>query len=147
MQRLFPIGLLIGRPGYHRPMNENPRNLTIDRDRYLGTEQSETESGGRVRLWVNWALALATVAIAAFTMIYALGAVMSTAACSDRQCPDIGPSGISFDVLFYGAPAIALVVVLISFLTAKRRWGIAVPLIGLALVAADIVTLGATVVQ
>ena len=128
-------------------MNDKPRNLTIDRDPSVGTEQSDSGSGERVRLWVNWALALATVAIAGFAMIYALGAVMSTAACGDRECPNIGPSGISFDVLFYGAPAIALVVVLISFFTAKRRWGIAVPLGGLVLLAADIVTLGATVVQ
>jgi hypothetical protein len=128
-------------------MNENPRNLTVDRDPYFVTEQGDTDSGGRVRLWVNWALALAIVAVTGFAMIYALGAVMSTAACSDRQCPDIGPSGISFDVLFYGAPAVALVVVLLSFFTAKRRWGVVVPLCGLALVAADIVTLGATVVQ
>ena len=96
---------------------------------------------------MNWALALATVAITGFAMIFALGAVMSTAACSDRQCPDIGPSGISFDALFYGAPVVALVVVLVSFFTAKRRWGVVVPLCGLALVAADIVMLGATVVQ
>ncbi|MGB9222873.1 hypothetical protein [Mycobacterium sp.] len=128
-------------------MNENPRNLTIDRDPYFVTEQSDTDGGGHVRLWVNWALALATVAITGFAMIYALGAVMNTAACSDWQCPDIGPSGISFDALFYGAPVVALVVVLVSFFTAKRRWGVVVPLCGLALVAADIVTLGATVVQ
>lgn len=128
-------------------MKENPRNLTIDRDPSVVAEHSETDPGGRVRLWVNWALALATVAIAGFAMIYALGAVMSTAACSAQQCPTIGPSGISFDVLFYGAPVIALAVVLASFFTAKRRWGVAVPLVGLAVLAADIVTLGATVVQ
>ncbi len=59
----------------------------------------------RRRLWVNWALALLTVVGAGIAMAVALGAVMSTAACSDKACPNLGPHGISFDVLFYGAPA------------------------------------------
>jgi len=41
--------------------------------------------------------------------------VMSTDACSDRQCPDLGRGGIDFGVAFYGAPAVALVVIVISF--------------------------------
>ncbi|EUA78613.1 hypothetical protein I553_2903 [Mycobacterium xenopi 4042] len=58
---------------------------------------------GRVRLWVNWVLALLTVPAAVVVLIFALGAVMSTAACSDEQCPTLGPGGIGFGVLFYGA--------------------------------------------
>ena len=71
----------------------------------------------------------------------------STAACSDRQCPNLGPEGIGFGVLFYGAPVVAAVVIILSFFTAKRRRGIAVPLGGLALLVSDVIILALTVVQ
>ena len=90
------------------------------------------------RRWVNWGLALATVPGAALVMLFALGAVMSTDGCSDQSCPNLGHGGINFGVAFYGAPAVAVVVIIISFFTAKRRWGIAVPLCGWALLIADV---------
>src|SRR5579875_1682150 len=96
---------------------------------------------GRLRLWVNWVLALLTVPAAAVVLIYALGALMSTAACSDQQCPDWGPGGIVFGVLFYGAPVVAVVAIVVSFFPARRRWGIVVGVSALALLAADIVVL------
>ncbi|EUA24852.1 hypothetical protein PFJ02_12085 [Mycobacterium xenopi] len=99
---------------------------------------------GRVRLWVNWVLALLTVPAAVVVLIFALGAVMSTAACSDEQCPTLGPGGIGFGVLFYGAPVVALVAIVVSFVTARRRWGIVVPVSALALLAADVVVLAVT---
>ncbi len=77
-------------------------------------------------------MALLTVPAAAVVLIFALGAVMSTAACNERQCPNLGPSGIGFGVLFYGAPVIAALAIIISFFTARRRWGMAVPLCALA---------------
>src|SRR5258707_2748247 len=130
-------------------MNENSRNLTLDGDPQVATEpaQRDTAGGGKVWLWVNWVLALLTVPSAALVMIFALGAVMSTAACSAQQCPELGPHGISFGVLFYGGPVVAAVVIGLSLFTARRRWGIAVPLVGLALLVADVVTLVVTVVQ
>lgn len=91
-----------------------------------------------VRSWVNWGLALATVPGAALVMLFALGAVMSTDGCSDQSCPNLGHGGINFGVAFYGAPAVAVLVIIISFFTAKRRWGIAVPLCGWALLIADV---------
>ena len=84
---------------------------------------------------------------AAIVMLFALGAVMSTDACSDRQCPDLGRGGIDFGVAFYGAPAVALVVIVISLFTAKRRGGIVVPVCGWALLVADVVVMAATVAQ
>jgi hypothetical protein len=50
-------------------------------------------------------------------------------------------------VLFYGAPVVALLAIVISFFTARRRWGIVVPLCGWALLIADIVILAVTVAQ
>jgi hypothetical protein len=95
--------------------------------------------------WVNWGLALATVPGAAIVMLFALGAVMGTAGCSDRTCPNLGHGGIDFGVAFYGAPAVAVVVIVISFFTAKHRGGIAVPLFGWALLIADVVLMAASV--
>ncbi len=97
------------------------------------------------RPWVNWGLALATVPAAAIVMLFALGAVMGTAGCSDRSCPNLGHGGIDFSVAFYGAPAVAVVVIVISFFTAKYRGGIAVPLFGWALLIADVVLMAASV--
>jgi hypothetical protein len=96
-------------------------------------------------LWVNWGLALATVPGAAIVMLFALGAVMGTAGCSDRTCPNLGHGGIDFGVAFYGAPAVAVVVIVISLFTAKHRGGIAVPLFGWALLIADVVLMAASV--
>ena len=96
---------------------------------------------------MNWALALLTVLGAAAVMLFALGSVMSTAACSDKQCPNLGPNGISFDVLFYGPAVLAALTVVTSFFTAQRRWGIVVPVVALVLLGADIGILAATVAQ
>ena len=52
-------------------------------------------------------------------------------------------SGIDFGVAFYGAPAVALVVIFVSFFTAKRRGGLAVPLCGWALLVADVAIMAA----
>ncbi|MGA7049727.1 MAG: hypothetical protein WBZ37_00315, partial [Mycobacterium sp.] len=82
---------------------------------------------------------------AAIVMLFALGAVMSTDSCSDRQCPNLAHGSIDFGVTFYGAPAVAFVVIAISFFTAKRRGGIAVPLCGWALLVADVAVMIATV--
>jgi hypothetical protein len=103
--------------------------------------------GNRLRLWVNWVLALLTVVGAASVMVFSLAAVMSTAACSDKQCPNLGPSGISFNVLFYGAPVVAALTIVISFFTARRRWGFVVPVSALALLVADLTILAVTVAQ
>jgi hypothetical protein len=110
-------------------------------------EPGDTDNDKRVRLWVNWSLALITVVGAAVVMAVALGAVMSTAACSDKACPNLGPNGISFDALFYGAPVVAALAVVASFFTARRRWGFVVPVIAIALLIADVAILATTVAQ
>ncbi|OBF17344.1 hypothetical protein A5725_23480 [Mycobacterium kubicae] len=92
----------------------------------------------RRRAVVNWILALLTVPAAALVMVFAVGAAMSVAACSAAQCPHLGPSGLLYGVLFYGAPVVAVLTLVASFFTAKRRRGFVVPLIGLALLVADL---------
>ncbi|ETW24106.1 hypothetical protein MGAST_10400 [Mycobacterium gastri 'Wayne'] len=104
------------------------------------------QGSGQARLWVTWVLALLTVPGAAIVMLFALGAVMSTDACSESRCPNLG-AGIDFGVLFYGAPVVALLVIVVSVFTAKLRFGIAVPLLGVALLVADVAILAATVAQ
>jgi hypothetical protein len=102
------------------------------------------DSKRRVWTWVNWILALLTAPGAALVMIFAMGAVMSTAACSTVECPNLGPSGFMFNVFYYGAPLVAGVTILLSFFTATRRRGIIVPMCGWALLVADIVALAIT---
>ena len=116
-----------------------------DLDRKGKTPHGDREV--RRRLWLNWALALLTVIGAGVAMAVALGAVMSTAACSDKACPNLGPHGISFDTLYYGAPAVAVVTILLSIFTARRPWGFMVPVTALALLIADMAILAITVAQ
>jgi hypothetical protein len=98
---------------------------------------ADTDRGRARRGVVNWILAALTVPAAALIMIFAVGAAMSIAACSAAQCPDLGPGGVLYGVLVYGAPAIAVVTLLLSFFTALRRRGWIVPVVALALLAAD----------
>jgi hypothetical protein len=130
-------------------VNSNNRYLTVDHraGSTIGSAQVESRHGGDVLHWVNWGLALTTVPAAAIVMLFALGAVMSTDACADGQCPGLARGGIDFGVAFYGAPAVALLVIVISFVTAKRRGGISVPLCGWALLVADVLAMVATVSQ
>jgi len=126
-------------------MNAKNSNVTFDSGAQTVTEPARGVGGRHARPWVNWGLALSTVPAAAIVMLFALGAVMSTDGCAGRSCPNLGRGGIDFGVAFYGAPVVAFVVILISFFTAKRRGGIAVPLCGWALLVADVVVMAATV--
>jgi len=127
-------------------MNAN-NNLAVGSGTRTVAEPARGEGsrGRNTWPWVNWGLALATVPAAAIVMLFALGAVMSTDGCSDRSCPSLGRGGIDFGVAFYGAPAVAVVIIVISFFTAKRRGGIAVPLVGWALLVADVALMAAAV--
>ncbi|OBH02509.1 MULTISPECIES: hypothetical protein [unclassified Mycobacterium] len=122
-------------------------NLTVGAGARSGADPARGDAGrGRNAWpWVNWALALATVPAAAIVMLFALGAVMSTDGCSDHNCPNLGRGGIDFGVAFYGAPVVAFVVLVVSFFTAKRRGGIAVPLVGWALLVLDVALMAAAV--
>ncbi|MBY0388117.1 MAG: hypothetical protein K2X56_08450 [Mycobacterium pseudokansasii] len=99
--------------------------------------QAGDHNRGR-RTLVNWVLALLTVPAAAVVMVFAIGAAMSMAACSGDQCPDLGPNGLVFGVVLYGAPVVAASTLVASFFTASRRRGFVVPLCALALLVVDI---------
>jgi len=130
-------------------MDEENRDVKIDAGVVSGTQPASTSAdrSKRLRLWMNWALAALTVVGAGFVMVYFFGAVMSTAACSQKQCQHVGPTWMSPDVSFYGPPVVAAVTVIVSFFTAPRRWGIVVPVVALALLGADIGILATTVAQ
>jgi hypothetical protein len=128
-------------------MNADNSNVTIGAPGAPGAaEPVRPESRRRTAWpWLNWGAALTTVPGAALVMLFALGAVMSTDGCGGGNCPDLGRGGIDFGVAFYGAPVVAFVVIVISFVTAKRTRGIIVPLLGWALLIADVVLMAVTV--
>jgi hypothetical protein len=134
-------------------MNEENRDVKIDagtNHQARDPQPASTVDAGRskrLRLWLNWALALLTVLGAGFVMVYFFSAVMSTAACSDKQCHHAEPNWVSPDLLLYGPPVVAALTVAASFFTAQRRWGVVVPVVALALLAADIGILAVAVAQ
>jgi hypothetical protein len=129
-------------------MNGKNPNLTIDSRNDGATEPVPEESRrGHFWPWVNWGLALSTMPAAAIVMLFALGAVMSTDSGGDRSCPNLGRGGIDFGIAFYGAPMVAVVVIVVSFFTAKRKGGVVVPLGGWALLVADVAVMAATVAK
>lgn len=95
----------------------------------------------RRRTVVNWTLALLTLPGAAVVMMIWFGAVMGTAGCSEVPCRHQGPGELVFGVLVYGAPVVAVLTVAVSFLTATRRRGLLVPVLGWTLLVADVVAL------
>jgi hypothetical protein len=105
-------------------------------------EERDTEKAGSPT--VNWVLALLTLPAAGAVVAYAFLQVLGTAACSDRtSCPRLGPGEIGFTLIIYGAPAVAVLAVLLSFVTARKPRGVLVPVIafGLLIVAAVVLFL------
>src|SRR6476660_7614158 len=108
-------------------MNGNNRDLTVATGPGRTTQSEQRDDDGKTRTRGNWVWALLSGPAAAIVMLFALGAVMSTDSCNESRCPNLG-DGISFDVLFYGPPLVALLVIVASVFTAKRRAGVVVPL-------------------
>lgn len=102
------------------------------------TESDRRPHGRGIRPWVNWTLALLTAPASVVVVLFGLGALMSYAACTDRACRNWGVGGIWLEVLWFGSPVVAAVIIVVSFFTAKRRYGIIVPLCGWALLAANL---------
>ncbi|MDI3314146.1 MAG: hypothetical protein QJR12_07640 [Mycobacterium sp.] len=95
----------------------------------------------RILTVLNWALALLSVPGALFVMVFAFAAVMSTDRCAYEYCPRQGPPSSIFVMLLYGGPFVAALTVVASFWTAKRGWGILIPLTALILLASDVTVL------
>jgi hypothetical protein len=104
------------------------------------TSTGDTERirhSGRI---VNWVLALATIPGAVAVVVYLYMLVLGTAGCNDQPCPRQGPGELGFTLIQYGAPLVAVVAVVLSFFTARRRGGIIVPMLAwLSLIAAFVV--------
>jgi hypothetical protein len=59
------------------------------------------------------------------------------AGCNHQPCPRQCPGEVGFTLIQYGAPIVAMVAVVLSFFTARRRGGILVPVVAsLELIAA-----------
>lgn len=106
------------------------------------TNDTRPDHSRRSRLWLNWILALSTVLGAAAVELFAIGAVMGTAACSAPNCPK--PSGFGYGLLTYAPPVIALATILISIVTASHRRGYLVPVVAWVLILIDVGLLTAT---
>jgi hypothetical protein len=118
--------------------NRNHGPTTTQGPTAAPTEGDRRSNGARIRPWVNWTLALLTAPASVVVVLIGLGALMSYAACTDRACRDWGIGGIWLEVLWFGPPVVAALTIFVSFFTAKRRYGIVVPLCGWALLAADV---------
>ncbi|MCG7609309.1 MULTISPECIES: hypothetical protein [Mycobacterium] len=91
-----------------------------------------------------WVLVVLTIPAAIAVFLYGMGAVMSMAGCTGEVCANKGPGEFWFGVLFYGAPVVPIVTIAISIFTARMRYGILVPIVGLALLAIDFAILALT---
>ncbi|WP_210083587.1 hypothetical protein [Mycobacterium sp. OAE908] len=94
----------------------------------------------RVGRTANWVLALATVPGAIAVVVFLYMQIMGTAGCNKQPCPREGPGELGFTLIQYGAPAVAVVAVVLSFFTARRPGGFIVPVVAwLLLIAAFVV--------
>jgi hypothetical protein len=104
-------------------------------------DQDGAHSG---RTLANWVLAGLAV-VGAFAVVgFAYLKVLGTAACTDKMCGDLGPSELVFSLILYGTPVVAIVGVLVSFLSARHRLGIFVPVCVWAVIAVAVVILVVT---
>ncbi|BBZ36051.1 hypothetical protein [Mycolicibacterium confluentis] len=106
-----------------------------------GTVTERPRGGSAV---LNWTLALTTILGAAAIEIFAYVQVLGTAGCSDRACPRLGPGEIGYTIIIYGAPIVAVLAILLSFVTARRPKGILVPVVAWILLLAAFVVLVVT---
>jgi hypothetical protein len=97
--------------------------------------------GQRTTAVVNWMLAVLTVPAALVAFIFGFAAAMSTDRCAYVDCAHQGPGYVTFGVLFYGGPLVAMATVVVSFFTAKRDWGILIPVAALTFLLADVAIL------
>jgi hypothetical protein len=93
---------------------------------------------------LNWVLGLSTLLGAAAVEVYAYMQVLGTAGCSAGTCPRLGPGQVGYTVITYGAPAVAVVAVIATFFTARRRRGILVPIVAWSLLVIAAIVLAVT---
>ncbi|MGV0816027.1 hypothetical protein ABQF34_29095 [Mycolicibacterium boenickei] len=108
------------------------------------TVQTEHHGDRRLRFSLTWVLAVLTVPAAILVFLYGMGVVMGMAGCTGETCASKGPGEFWFGILFYGALVVPVVTIAVSMLTSRLRYGVLVPLAGLALLAIDFVVLALT---
>lgn len=96
---------------------------------------------GRAGRITNWVLALATVPAAIAVVAFLYMQIMGTAGCNHQPCARQGPGELGFTLIQYGAPAVAVAAVVLSFFTARRRGGILVPVVAWLLLTAGFLVL------
>jgi hypothetical protein len=104
-------------------------------------QTARTGEVGRAGRVVNWVLALATVPGAIAVVLFAYVQILGSAGCSDHTCPRRGPGELGFTLIQYGLPIVAVVTVVVSFFTARRRGGILVPAVAWLLLIAGFLVL------
>ncbi|BBX35427.1 hypothetical protein MMAG44476_01110 [Mycolicibacterium mageritense DSM 44476 = CIP 104973] len=107
-------------------------------------KRGDEQSSRKLRLSVNWVLAILTIPAAIAVFLFGMGKVMGMAGCTGPQCASEGPGDFWFGILFYGAPVVPVITLAVSIFTARLRRGIVVPLIALALLAVDFAVLALT---
>jgi len=106
---------------------------------------NHTPDTGRGRNTVlNWILAILTVPGALAVVGFSYLQVLATAGCSGGTCAETGPNETVFGLIMYGTPAVAVVTIALSLVTARRRWGIVVPAVAFAILAVATIILIAT---
>ncbi|OCB12317.1 hypothetical protein A5717_16575 [Mycolicibacterium porcinum] len=108
------------------------------------TLQTERTGERRMRISITWVLVVLTIPAAVVVFLYGMGAVMGMAGCTGDVCATKGPGEFWFGILFYGAPVVPLVTIAVSIFTSRMRYGILVPIVGLALLAIDFAVLALT---
>jgi hypothetical protein len=123
-----------GRPSEQISRSRKARAVTVANARQ-SNERSDGDTPSRAGVVLNWTLVLLAVPGAAAVVILQYVEILGTAACSDGSCPHLGPGPVGFVLVQYGAPAVAVVAVALSFFTARRRRGILVPVCAWVLLA------------
>jgi len=108
----------------------------------LSSVNTDTNSGTRTA--ANWIFAILSAPAALAVVVYSYLQVLSTAGCSGGTCTEFGPDETVFGLIEYGTPAVAVVAVGLSFVTARHRYGFVVPMIAWAVIVAAAVVLFTT---
>ncbi len=109
------------------------KTTSANQERNALTDTPDT--GRRRHTVLNWVLAILTVPPALAVVGFSYLQVLGTAGCSGGTCAETGPSETVFGLIMYGTPAVAVVTIALSLITARRRWGIVVPAVAFAILA------------
>lgn len=120
-------------------MRQTARSTKSERPSHPASAYRKVSYGRRWLVIVNWVLTLLTVPAALLVMAIGFAGAMSTDRCAYQYCAHQGPPVPIFDMLFYGAPVVAVLTIVVSRRTAKRGWGILIPLATYVVFASDVV--------